>query len=315
MGTQLWRAALAALILASGFQEAARTQTLPQPASTAGQHLTIIGVIKNVGIGTDRLLFAGGDGRTYTLDISHAKVTVPSGARPQLTPGMRAYVSGQGRLGGTIIVSRFQVLPVALPRLAAASVIPETADPLDFTVRGTVEGIDFEHGAFILRINTHTRIIYVTADTDISGLSAVAAGRFPVQPGQRVTVGGSLQPDGTVLAGLLAVKGDVDYRTAPDQPNRVLMGAISSPPNKFRSRDMKIRTEDGTETKIIVPRGIPIRRSGRSISVYDLTSRDEIRVTGRVIETDFHAARIDVLAPLPVPAPASEASPPSRPGL
>ena len=185
---------------------------------------------------------------------------------------------------------------------------PSVPEPLDFTVRGTVEAIDLERGAFVLRINTHTRTIFVTPDTDVSGLPGAGAG-FPVQPGQRVTVGGSLQPEGTVLAGLLTAKEDVDYHTPAGLSNRILFGTVSSPANKLGHRDIKIRLAGGSgEAKIIVPRSIPVRRSGDQISVYDLSRRDSVRVTGRLAGTEFHAARIDVLA-------AADASPADTPPL
>ena len=160
----------------------------------------------------------------------------------------------------------------------------------------------------------------MTADTDVSGLGPLPADQFPVKPGKRVTVGGALQPDGTVLAGLLTLVRDVDYQTPASRPNRVLIGDVSSAANKLGRRDIKVRTADGTETKILIPHGIPIRRGGRQISVYDLSSRDAVRVLGRITGTDFHASRIEVLAPSPEPPPANAppppaSAPPSRPGL
>ena len=172
------------------------------------------------------------------------------------------------------------------------------SEPPDLTVRGTVESADFERGSFVLRVNTHTRIVFVTEDTDISGLGRVADDHFPVHPGQRVTVGGYLQPNGTVLAGVLTLKENINYVAAASRPNRIVIGSVTSPANKLLRRDIKIRTADGgTDLKIKIPRGIPIRRLGRLISVYDLSLRDTVRVTGRLNGPDFQAARIDVLAP------------------
>ncbi len=287
-------------------------QTGPLPVS--GQQVTLAGTLRRVEAGPHTALFAGDDGRQYVLDLSQAKITLPSSVRAPLTPGTRGIVSGLGNTDGSITVSRFQAAPAAV----AAIPIPSVPKPVDFTVRGTVEVIDLERGAFVLRINTHTRTVFVTPDTDVSGLPAARTG-FPVQPGQRVTVGGSLQPEGTVLAGLLTAKEDVNYHTLGDQPNRILFGIVSSPANKFGHRDIKIRLADGggTETKIVVPRDIPVRRSGTQISVYDLSRRDQVRVTGRMSGTDFRAARIDVLAPTdaaPTNAPAAD-TPSARPGL
>jgi len=300
---------LVASCLLCGLGSTGSTQTRP-PLSISGQHLTLAGTLRRIEAGPRAALFAGDDGRQYVLDLSQAKIALPSGAHLPLLAGMRGYVSGLGNTDGSITVSRLQVLPAPLP--APPPVVAASDEPVDLTVRGTVEAIDLEHGAFVLRINTHTRTVFVTPDTDVSGLGGVAGGQFPVQPGRRVTVGGLLQPDGSVLAGLLTQKEDADYQTAASRPNRVLFGIVSSPANKLVRRDIKIRLADGTEIKIGIPRGIPVRRAGAQISVYDLSRRDSLRVTGRMTGTDFHAARIDVLAPLPDASPAEM---PTRPGL
>lgn len=279
------------------------------PPAISGQHITLAGTLKRVEAGTHAALFAGDDGRQYVLDLSQAKIILPHDVKALLSAGTRGTVSGLGNVDGSITASRFQAAPAAV----VTAPIPTAPEPLDFTVRGTVEAIDLERGAFVLRINTHTRTIYVTPDTDVSGLPSAGAG-FPVQAGQRVTVGGSLQPEGTVLAGLLTAQENVDYHTAPTVPNRILFGTVSSPANKLGHRDIKIRLADGTETKIIVPRGIPIRRLGAQISVYDLNRRDSVRVAGRTAGTDFRASRIDVLAPADA-APADTSAPSARPGL
>lgn len=267
------------------------------------------GTIKRMEAGPRTALFAGDDGRQYILDLSQAKIVLPSSMKAPLLPGTRGFISGLGNADGSITVSRFQAVPTA----AVPAPVPTSPEPLDFTVRGTVEAIDLERGAFVLRINTHTRTVFVTPDTNVLGLPGAGAG-FPVQPGQRVTVGGSLQPEGTVLAGLLTAKEDVVYHTPASLPNRILFGTVSSPPNKLGHRDMRIRTaNDSTEAKIVVPRGIPVHRSGAQISVYDLSRRDQVRVTGRLAGTELRAGRVDVLAPSPEAVPATDA--PARPGL
>ena len=295
-------AAAAALAVGSGMVQA-QAPRLP----IAGQNVTLAGTLKQVEQGPHEALFAGDDGRQYELDLAQAKILLPDGVRSPLLPGMRGTVSGLGNADGSITVSRFQVLP------AAPLIPPDGSEPPDVTVRGTVETVNFEQGVFVLRINTHRRTVFVTADTVVSGLGNAAPGQFPVQPGQRVTVGGSLQPNGTLLAGLLTTKEDVNYLTAAGLPNRVLLGTVSAPANKLNHRDVKIRLADGTETKISVPRGIPIRRLGLQISVYDLSRRDQVRVTGRVTDTDFRAFRIDVLAPTSDAAGAPAGA--ARPGL
>lgn len=297
-------AAFVSLCWLGSLGSAAAAQTDPPPIS--GQHVTLAGTLKRVEAGPHAALFAGDDGRQYVLDLSQAKIILPGGVKLPLLPGTRGLVSGLGNPDGSITVSRFQAIPAAV----IPTPIPTAPEPLDFTVRGTVEAIDLERGAFVLRINTHTRAVFVTPDTDVSGLADVGTGRFPVQPGQRVTVGGSLQPDGTVLAGLLTAKEDVNYHTAASRPNRILFGTVSSPANKLGHRDIKIRLADGgTETKIAVQRGIPVRRTGAQISVYDLSRRDQVRVTGRMDGMELRASRVDVLAP----ADAAPAGEPARP--
>ena len=285
---------LAASGVLCGLGSVTWAQTAALPIS--GQHVTLAGTLKRVEAGPQSALFAGDDGRQYVLDLSQAKVVLPPGAHLPLTAGMRGVVSGLGNSDGSLAVSRLQIAPPPAP-VSVPAAVPTPAEPVDLTVRGTVEAVNLERGAFVLRINTHTRTVYVTPDTDTSGLGSTGAGRFPVQAGQRVTVGGSLQPDGSVLAGLLTAKEDVNYLTPPSLPNRVLFGTISSSANKLSHRDIKIRLTDGIEQKIVVPRSIPVRRAGAQVSVYDLSRRDDVRVTGRTTGTDFRAARIDVLAP------------------
>lgn len=299
--------ALAMLMLTGNVCAAA-----PAPAvSVAGQQVTFAGTVKRVEAGPHAALFTGDNGQDFVLDLSQARVILPVGVKA-LTPGQRGTVTGLGNSDGSIAVRRFQVLPPP-PAAVPPAAVPE---PLDVTVRGTVEAVNLETGAFVLRVNTHTRTVFVTPDTDSSGLGPAASGTFPAQPGRRVTVGGALQPNGTLLAGVLTAKGDLDYVTAATQANRVLFGAVSSPANKLRGRDFRLRLTDGTEVKIGSPHSIPVRRTGRLISIYDLNRRDQVRVTGRLHGPDFEAARIDVLAPPPDAAPAGDVpGPAGRPGL
>lgn len=201
-------------------------------------------------------------------------------------------------------------LSAAPPAARAASAVPPAAatpsaaaDVPDLKVRGTVMAVDPRRGAFTLRVSGHDRTVYVTPDTDTSALGPDAADRFPVARNQRVSVGGALQPDGSVLAALLTPSRRIAYVRAPGQPDRILFGHISSRSGRLRGRDIKIRLANGTETKIRVARGILIRRAGRPISVHDLKGDDDIRVVGTRDRDDLRAARIDVLAPLPSPPP------------
>ncbi len=213
-----------------------------------------------------------------------------------------------------------------LPRAYAADRTPLTApitapDVPDAKLRGTVTALDFRRGAFTLLVKDHLWTIYVTPDTDVVALGTINADRFPVTLGGRVSVGGPVQPDGTVLAVLLTQSRDITYTSGPEQPDRILFGRISSRSGRLRGRDIKIRSADNVETKIKVGHGILIRRTGRPISVHDLNGDDDIRVVGTRDGKDIKAARIDVLTPLSVPVTVPRKAPekplpvPARPGL
>ncbi len=304
MRANFWGAAL--LLWGSGVCAAAAPS--PAAVSVAGQHVLLAGTVKRVEADAQAALFTGDDGRDYLLDLSAATLSVSGGVRA-LKAGQRGTVSGLGNSDGSIAVSRLQVLAPPLPASQAAS-----GEPADYTVRGTVESVSAAREAFTLRVKTHTRTVYVTPDTDTRGLPAFPGG-VPVQPGRRVTVGGSLQPDGTVLAAVLSDRTDLDYHAAPGAANRVLLGPVSSPANKLRGRDFKLAPPGGSEIKIVSARRVPVRREGRPISVYDLSRRDTVRVVGRLKGADLEAARVDVLATESETAPAQENAPAARPGL
>lgn len=221
------------------------------------------------------------------------------------------------------------VLPCLLATLLTARaadktppIAPITApDVPDAKLRGTVTALDFRRGAFVLRVNDHAWTVFVTPDTDVTSLGPLTADRFPVKMGERISLGGPVQPDGTVLAVLLTQSRDINYTSGPNQPNRILFGRISSRSGRLRGRDIKIRSADGAETRIKVGHGILIRRTGHPISVHDLNGGDDIRVVGIRDGTDIKAARIDVLTPLSAPVTAPPKAPekpspvPARPGL
>ena len=219
------------------------------------------------------------------------------------------------------------VLPCLLGTLPTARAADKQPAPItapdvpDAKLRGTVTALNLRRGAFVLRVNDHAWTVFVTPDTDVTALGPTVADRFPVTLGERVSLGGPVQPDGTVLAVLLTQSREIVYTSGPDQPNRILFGRISSRSGRLRGRDIKIRNGDGVETKIKVGHSILIRRVGRPISVHDLSGDDDIRVVGTRDGMDIKAARIDVLTPLPAPVAVppkalEKLSPiPARPGL
>ena len=128
-----------------------------------------------------------------------------------------------------------------------------------------------------------------------SGLAPASPQAFPVKPGDRVTVAGTLQPDGSVLAGAVSRSLTIPP-SAVARHDRILFGRVSSGSSRYGSRDIKIRLADDREVKVKVARGLPIRRDGRPVSVHDLRGGDDLRVLGRFEGGDFRADRINVLA-------------------
>jgi len=262
------------------------------------------GVVTQVDAKRDRLVIRAADGQTNTLDTSGANITLLGGDRAgrleDLTPGMRVHVTGRRVSSGVTEVRALRVLslPPARPR---GPVVPQGPDAAaaageDIQLRGTVSTVDTRRGAFVVRVGSHTRTIYLAGSTDLSGLAPHDAGRFPVKAGDRVTVAGRLQPDGGVLAGAVSLSRAIALPAAATTlPDRVLFGRITSVGNRFTGRDVKIRLADGSEVKVKVGRGLSVRRDGRGISVHELRGGDDVRVTGAFDGKDFKADRVDVL--------------------
>lgn len=269
--------------------------------------LALDGVITQVNGTRDRLVIRVGDGRTYALDTSKANITLLGGNRAgraeDLTLGMRVHVTGRQISSGVTEVRRLRVLAAAppVPTRPRGLVVPQGPDAAaaageDIQLRGTVSTMDTRRGAFVVRVGSHTRPIYLAGSTDLSGLALRDPNRFPVKAGDRVTVAGRLQPDGGVLAGAVSLSRAITLPAAAvPQPDRVLFGRITSVGNRFTGRDIKIRLADAREIKVKVRRGLSVRRDGRGISVHDLRGGDDVRVTGGFDGKDFKADRVDVL--------------------
>lgn len=255
------------------------------------------GLISHVDVDRERVVLNGDDGKTYTLDTAEADITLMDGNRAGMTPdlarGMRVHASGRQIASGIAEVERLRVLNTARPDTPR----PRSAAPVgaEIELRGTVASVDTRNGTFVVRVQNHTRTILLADDTDLSGMAMSDPERFPVKIGDRVTVAGRLQPDGGVLAGAISLSKTIALPAANVPTDHVLVGQISSPSSRYTSRDIKIWLSDDREVKIKVPRGIPIRRDGRAISVHDLHDNDRVRVTGSYGGSDFKAQRIDVL--------------------
>ncbi len=264
------------------------------------------GVVSRVDGSRDRLVIRGDDGRAYTLDTSQADITLLDGNRAGMTPdlamGMRVHVTGRRIASGIAEVGQLRVLapPRPVPARPRGPVVPHGPDAAaageNIQLRGTVDTVDTRRGAFVVRVRDHTRTISLAGDTDLSGMARPEPNRFPVKPGDRVSVAGRLQPDGSVLAGVVSLSRTINLpATATPRPDRVLFGRITSVGSRFTSRDIKIRLADNRELKVKVRRGLSIRRDGQPISVHDLRGGDDVRVTGSFDGSDFKADRIDVL--------------------
>lgn len=309
-------AVLAGLMLGGVAAPPARAQAYP----TSGRAFAADGVLTRVDAGRDRATLAGDDGRTYTVDLSGADISLAGGGRagrtPDLARGMRVHIGGRLLAGGLTEAAQVRVLGAAnVPVAHAVLAAPADPPPGVFAVRGTVTAVDAGRGTFVLRVNGHTRTIFLADNTDVSELTARRGRSFPVSPGERVTVAGGLQPDGNVLAGLLSSRPDVDYSRLPVALDRVLLGRVSSRPSRYSgSRDIKIRLDGSDrEVKVKVPRSIPIQRDGRAISVHDLRNDDTLRVSGVYAGGDFRAARIIVLRSVEDAGGGQDR--PARPGL
>ena len=306
MRTQLRKArliclALLSLALAGGVPTPGAAQASDPPFQS--RPFATDGVVSHVDINRDRLIINSDNGQACLLDTSEADITLldsnTAGMTLDLAPGMRVHVSGQRLSSGLVEVAQLRVLKPGdpSPTRPRGPVVPQApttaAAGEDIQLRGTVDTIDTRRGVFVVRVRDHTRTIYLADETDLSGMALRDLDRFPVKPGDRVTVWGRLQPDGGVLAG--AVSKTITPPAALPHPDRILFGKIISTSNRFTSRDIKIRLADDREVKVKVRRGLAIRRDGREISVHDLRGGDDVRTTGIFDGDDFKADHIDVL--------------------
>lgn len=283
---------------------------LADDAPFQSQTFAMDGVVKAVDVDRDRVTLQGSDGKAYTLDTSQSDITLidgnKAGMTADLSPGNRVHVTGHLLSSSIAEVDQLRVLDNTRPSLTRPTSPRGSQDgvgaapvPIDF--RGTVASVDTRRGAFVVQVKDHTRTVLLADNTDVSGMKLPNPTLFPVNVGDRVTVAGLLQPDGDVLAGVLSLSRDVPFPAAAPPPaprTPSVVGRVWATSNRYTSRDIKIHLdENGREVKIKVPRGIPIRRNGRPISVHDLSDNDEVRVTGVYDGSDFRATRIDVLGP------------------
>jgi len=158
-----------------------------------------------------------------------------------------------------------------------------------------VESVDNNRGAFVVRVNDHTRTIMVNDRTDYGYITWDGpVDRILVKVGDRVTVTGTLERDGTVLASTVTRREVLQAGDTAAHRN-VLTGPVTRPSNHLTSRDIKVRVSVGQEVTVHVPRDTAIMRDGQAISVHSLSRNDVVRVEGTPDGDDFKASRIVVL--------------------
>ncbi len=282
----------------------------PDPLPFEPKAFSQDGVLEKIDDERDRVIFRADSGQRYTLDMTDSEIALANSSRrgrlPDLKPGMRVHVGG--KLLSPSIAEALQVRVLGPKSAKSVKPAPDPVKPIPdpeapgvFTVRGNVTLVDTQKGSFVLAVQDHTRIVLLADDTDLSGLGKLEPSVFPVKLGDRVTVAGALQPDGTVLAGAISFRRDIvlPRRPRPTRPlspqSQILVGRVSSRSDRYSSRDIKIRLEDATEVKIKVPRGVSIRREGAPVSVHDLRGGDLLRVSGKYEGDNFRATRVEVV--------------------
>lgn len=342
MRTQLLTASLIALGLAGTLAPVLPVRADRNDDYPIYQNRTSINLdatVSSVDVDRDRVIVAGDDGRTYTVDTYRSAITLRgtnrSGETGDLVPGMRLHITGSRLSNDIVEADRVSVQPYRSGRPTLPMPGRRTNDPYQdngtyrdngsyrdtdpygddnsntyrngqaggFELRGTVESVDNRRGSFTIRVNNHTRTVYVNDATDLGDLSRNGSrgnnrNRVPLRSGDRVTVFGTLQTDGTVTAdsiSLGSLSSGNPYRNDNQygRGNQV-QGVVTSTSSRYMNRDIKVRLSSGREVTIHVPKDVQIRRDGRGISVHEIQKDDEVRIQGRYDGNDFQASRIDV---------------------
>lgn len=306
----IWTMALAALGLAGGVIPHASAQmpddNYPYQARAG---FSLNGTINQVDADRDRLVMAGDDGRTYTVDTYQSKIvlrdTDRAGQTGDLVPGMRLHITGSSLSRDLIEANRVSVLPYRGARPTGPLVSPNApvfGQDQHVTLRGTVQSVDDRRGSFVVQINDHTRNVFLNHQTEMRDMGYDNnSDHIPLRPGDRVTVVGDLRDDGTVLATLVTPR-ILENGGSPEgesgagayQHGRTLLGRVSKESDYF-SRDIKVRVSVSHEITVHVPKNIPIREDGRPVSIHDLKDDQVVRLFGDYENDDFKATRIDVL--------------------
>lgn len=268
---------------------------------------TLTATITSVDADRDRLVVTGDDNRRYTVDTYKSDIALRdsnrSGETGDLVRGMR--VSIAGRLLSSDIVAADRVRVLSLAGGGARQTVPigprgerRQTDGRRIDLHGTVSSVDERRGRFVVRINGRQRTVFVNEDTDFRNLDSDPDNRVPLRPGDRITVSGALREDGAVDATRVALDRPASDRDDnPYLSERQITGRVSAKSAPYLSRDIKIRLDGSDrEVKVIVPKGIGIRRNGRAVSIHEVDKDTLIRVTGARDGDSFRASRIEVLS-------------------
>ena len=313
--------ALIALGLLGGITLYASAQTPGDSYPSQRQtDFSLDATVNQVDADRDRLIVAGDDGRTYTVDTYESKIALRNTDHPgqtaDLVPGMRLHIVGSPLSRDLIEADRVSVLPyrnVHQTRPAQGPDEPASGQNQRVTLRGTVKSVDDRRGMLVVQVNDHTRKIFLSGQTELRDLPDSESDHIPVRPGDRVTVGGDLLGDGTVQATLLTPRRLDDMsasstpvvgtRSVPDsglslngdaRHDHTLLGRVSKE-SGYISRDIKIRLSEDREITVEVPKNTPVRRDGRDISIHDVKDDQIVRISGDYDNDDFKAVHIDVL--------------------
>jgi hypothetical protein len=254
---------------------------------------TATGKILNVDSDRDLVTLLADDGTTYTIDTRGSQISLrvvdKTGNIDDLTRDMRVHVSGNLLSGNLIAANQVDVLPVTtttkLPNKPVAQ--PQTSQRYPISLRGTVENVNNDEGSFDVRINTHQRTVYVSNETRFPNLF-VPGRDVPLSPGDRVSVEGKLEADGTVSAAVVHLEQSIHSL-------HELTGRVTTQSSPLYTRDIEVRLDSGPVVKIKVPKDIEINRGDDEVSVHSLTTDDVLHIEGAFDGDNFVASKIDVV--------------------
>lgn len=309
MFNKVWRlivlgCGLAALpVLSAG--TAARADSYPYQGA---QNFRIDGVVSMVDSDRDRVTITAPDGHLYNLDTSETNIKLRTTKAPgntgDLAVGMHVRVSGRLLSSDIVAADQLTVLPYESSRPTAPTASPAAPSPVSaashIRLRGTVESVNDEDGVVTVHVNDHVRTIYVNDNTNLTDITGGDDNHIGVHPGDRITVSGTLRPDGSVTADAISQSRDLGAsESAPIRESsngHELVGRVTHESSPFMNRDIKVRIDPGREVTVHVQHEARVQRNGHPISVHNLTKDDVVRVLGFYDGDTFTASQIDVLS-------------------